>query len=165
MEQQVNVLESENCNKNLCTENMLKTDKMRKSDTFSRKYGYLKCVSFKHTTVIYFWIFFSWHDLEILNFLRLNLPNKVLVNISKQMFRKAFKWQYTEDASLNVHTRTTPWNIVKPSKISKSEGHGIFFFKKKIEKIKVFSKYRIYDFLHLKIQMVIFAYHCRKEEI
>ena len=53
--------------------------------------------------------------------------------------------------------------ILKPSKISKTEGHGIFF--KKIEKIKVVSKYRIYDFLHLKIQMVIFAYHCRKEEI
>ena len=51
MEQQINVLESQNCNKNLCTENMLKTDKMRKSDTFSRKYGYLKCVSFEHTTV------------------------------------------------------------------------------------------------------------------
>ena len=29
---------------------MRKTD-MRKTDTFSRKYGYLKCVSFKHTTV------------------------------------------------------------------------------------------------------------------
>ena len=51
VEQQINVLESQNCNKNFCTENMFKTDKMRKSDTFSRKYGYLKCVSFKHTTV------------------------------------------------------------------------------------------------------------------
>ena len=61
-----------------------------------------------------------------------------------------------------MYTGTTPWNI-KPSKY---RGHGYIFQKiQKIEKIKVVSKYRIYDFLHLKIQMVIFAYHCRKEEI
>jgi len=103
------------------------------------------------------YIFFS-DIFSSLDFLRLNLPNKVLVNISKQMFRKAFKWQYTEDASLNVHRdHSLEYKTVK---ISRS---WIDFPKNR--KIKVVSKYRIYDFLHLKIQMVIFAYHCRKEEI
>ena len=60
-----------------------------------------------------------------------------------------------------MYTGTTPWNI-KPSKY---RGHGYIFQKIENRKIKVVSKYRIYDFLHLKIQMVIFAYHCRKEEI
>ena len=60
-----------------------------------------------------------------------------------------------------MYTGTTPWNI-KPSKY---RGHVYIFQKIENRKIKVVSKYRIYDFLHLKIQMVIFAYHCRKEEI